>query len=59
MAILYILSGAALVIAFTVVLVYYFSPKRKDHVEAAKYEMLNDYEQPIADDEPESDSHKE
>jgi len=58
MAILYILSGTALVIAFIIVLVYYFSPKRKDHVEAAKYEMLNDYDQPIADDEPEADSIK-
>ncbi len=59
MAILYILSGTALVIAFTVVLVYYFSPKRKDHVEAAKYEMLNDYDEPIADDETVADSKKE
>ncbi len=59
MAILYILSGTALVIAFTVVLVYYFSPKRKEHVEAAKYEMLNDSDTPITDDDLDSDSTKE
>lgn len=50
MAIMYILSGFALVIAFVVVIVYYFSPKRKADVEAAKYEMLNDYDEPIQDD---------
>ncbi|RUM42684.1 MAG: CcoQ/FixQ family Cbb3-type cytochrome c oxidase assembly chaperone [Desulfocapsa sp.] len=59
MAILYILSGTVLVLIFAFVLVYYFSPKRKDRVEAAKYEMLNDYDEPIADDEPEIDSPKE
>jgi len=51
MAILYILSGTALVIAFIVVLVYYFSPKRKVQVEAAKYEMLNDDSMPASDNE--------
>ena len=59
MATMYILSGLALVIAFIVVIVYYFSPKRKKDVEAAKYEMLNDYDQPITDDDPEVDSQKE
>ncbi len=57
MAIMYILSGFALVIAFIVVIVYYFTPKRKADVEAAKYEMLNDYDEPIQDD-PEIDSEK-
>ena len=59
MSTMYIISGFALVIVFVVIIVYYFSPKRKGDVEAAKYEMLNDYEEPIADDEPEADSKKE
>ncbi len=42
MAIMYLLSGITLVVALAVVLVYYYSPKRKDEVEAAKYEMLKD-----------------
>ena len=50
MAYAYIISGISLVVAFTIVIVYYFSPKRKDDVEAAKYEMLNDYDHPISDD---------
>jgi cbb3-type cytochrome oxidase subunit 3 len=52
---MYILSGLALVIAFIVVIVYYYTPKRKGDVEAAKYAMLNDYDEPIQDD-PETDS---
>ena len=59
MAIMYILSGLALVIVFTFVIVYYFSPKRKDHVEAAKYDMLNDSDVPTDNDESEADSEKE
>lgn len=59
MAYLYILSGVALVVVFTIVIIYYFSPKRKDDIEAAKYEMLNDYDEPITDDDPETDPKKE
>ena len=57
MVTLYILSGVCLVVAFAIVIVYYFSPKRKDDVEAAKYEMLNDSDEPIIDD-PEAESSK-
>ncbi len=59
MATLYILSGVLLVVAFIVVIVYYFAPKRREDVEAAKYDMLNDYEKPIADDEASGDSSQE
>lgn len=51
MALMYILSGIALVAAFIIVIVYYYSPKRKDDIEAAKYEMLRD----DAPDYPDSD----
>jgi len=51
MVYVYAMSGICLVVAFTIVIIYYFSPKRKDDVEAAKYEMLNDYEHPVQDDE--------
>lgn len=42
MALMYLVTGIILVVAFAVVIFYYYSPKRKDEVEAAKYEMLND-----------------
>lgn len=58
MTVLYLVCGITLVVAFVGVIVYYFAPKRKDDVEAAKYEMLNDYDKPIVDD-PEDDGKKE
>jgi cbb3-type cytochrome oxidase subunit 3 len=39
---MYIAIGIILVLAFTVVILYYYSPKNKQDVEAAKYEMLRD-----------------
>lgn len=59
MVTMYILSGLALVIAFTVVIIYYFSPKRKDDIEAAKYEMLNDPDQPVTEDGLDQDESEE
>ena len=59
MAILYILCGIVLVVAFTGVLFYYFSPKRKKQVEAAKYEMLDDQDIPISGKQSDSDSDSE
>ena len=42
MALMYLATGVTLVVAMAVVLFYYFSPKRKHEVEAAKYDMLDD-----------------
>ncbi len=42
MAVMYLATGIILVVAMAVVLVYYYSPKRKDDVESAKYDMLRD-----------------
>ena len=48
---LYVVFGLILVAAFIVVIFYYYSPKRKDDVEAAKYDMLRDDEQDSAPDD--------
>jgi len=46
MVTLYFALGIVLVIAFAVVILYYYSPRNKDSVEAAKYEMLKDDDLP-------------
>jgi len=38
----YLLFGLALCLLFGIIIVYYYSRKRKEKVEAAKYRMLND-----------------
>ncbi len=48
---LYFALGIILVLAFAVVIVYYFSPKNKEQVEAAKYEMLRDDDLPPSQQE--------
>ena len=40
----YLLFGTVLVVALAAVVVFYFSSKRKGHVERAKYKMLDDDE---------------
>ncbi len=40
----YLVFGAALVVGLAVISVYLYSRKRKDHVERAKYRMLDDDE---------------
>lgn len=42
MSTLYLIIGLVLVAALVVVIIHYFSPGRKEDVEAAKYEMLRD-----------------
>lgn len=41
-AIAYILFGAALVVLFGVIILFYYSRKRHKKVEEAKYKMLDD-----------------
>ena len=38
----YILFGLALVVLFVIIIVHYYSRKRHDKVEDAKYKMLDD-----------------
>ena len=38
----YFLFGLALVVLFGAIIVYYYSGKRRESVEAAKYSMLDD-----------------
>lgn len=38
----YFVFGSALVLALLVVIVFYFSKKRRGHVEQPKYRMLDD-----------------
>jgi cbb3-type cytochrome oxidase subunit 3 len=38
----FLLFGLALVVLFAVVIVHFYSRKRKTHVEQAKYKMLDD-----------------
>jgi len=40
----YFLFGVALVVLFSVIIAYYYSKKRHDKVEEAKYKMLDDDE---------------
>jgi cbb3-type cytochrome oxidase subunit 3 len=40
----YVLFGVALVVLFSIIIVHYYSKKRRDHVEEAKYKMLDDDE---------------
>ena len=40
----YILFGVALVVLFGIIIVHYYSKKRRDHVEEAKYKMLDEDE---------------
>ena len=40
----YFLFGVALVVLFGIIIVHYYSRKRRDHVEEAKYKMLDDDE---------------
>ena len=43
-ALAYVLFGVALVVLFGIIIVHYYSKKRRDHVEEAKYKMLDDDE---------------
>jgi cbb3-type cytochrome oxidase subunit 3 len=43
-ALAYVLFGAALVVLFGIIIFHYYSKKRRDHVEEAKYKMLDDDE---------------
>jgi len=38
----YFVFGLALVVLFGIIIFYYYSRKRHDHVERAKYTMLDD-----------------
>ena len=40
----YFLFGVALVVLFGIIIVHYYSRKRRDRVEEAKYKMLDDDE---------------
>jgi len=40
----YFLFGVALVVLFGIIIVHYYSKKRRDRVEEAKYKMLDDDE---------------
>ena len=41
-ALAYVLFGLALVVLFVIIMVHYYSKKRKSHVEEAKFKMLDD-----------------
>ena len=43
-ALTYFLFGVALVVLFGVIIAHYYSKKRRDKVEEAKYKMLDDDE---------------
>jgi len=43
-ALAYFLFGVALVVLFGIIIVHYYSKKRRDRVEEAKYKMLDDDE---------------
>ena len=43
-ALAYVLFGLALVVLFGIIIVHYYSKKRREHVEEAKYKMLDDDE---------------
>jgi cbb3-type cytochrome oxidase subunit 3 len=43
-ALAYFLFGIALVVLFGIIIVHYYSKKRRDHVEEAKYKMLDEDE---------------
>jgi len=38
----YLIFGIGLVVLFIWILIYYYSKKRHDHIEEAKYKMLED-----------------
>jgi cbb3-type cytochrome oxidase subunit 3 len=40
----YFLFGVALVVLFAIIIAHYYSKKRRDKVEEAKYKMLDDDE---------------
>jgi cbb3-type cytochrome oxidase subunit 3 len=42
----YLLFGGALCAALVGIIVFYYSARRKDRVEGAKYEMLKDDDEP-------------
>ncbi len=44
MEILHILYGLLLVVVFIGIIIYFYLPKMKDHVEGPKYQMLEDDE---------------
>nr|MBF0221645.1 cbb3-type cytochrome c oxidase subunit 3 [Desulfobulbaceae bacterium] len=39
---LIMMYGLLLVVVFVAIIIYFYSPKRKDEVEEAKYTMLDD-----------------
>lgn len=43
-ALAYFLFGLSLVVLFVAIIVHYYSRKRHEHVEQAKYKMLDDDE---------------
>ena len=43
-AMAYFLFGSALVVLFVIIIAHYYSRKRQDQVEHAKYKMLDDDE---------------
>ena len=50
----YLLYGLFLVVIFLAIIIYFYTPKRKDEVEGPKYSMLEDDESDEPVSKPES-----